>query len=253
MTKNSPPMTCPRCHDPIASVDTDEGVTLEFCRGCGGVWFDADELGSFMSWKAEPPRQERGAEPTDCPRCRRPTLAGFQYPDGPPLDGCTACGGVWCDGGEVAALKRCSPRARSVLVDGAEVPLLATEGASGVVIDWRWVFIGAGLMVAMLGLSSIVINLWIASDAVTESSRPIGADTLMLVGGAMSFAISGFLVGWRSSAYTLWEPALVAIPSAMVFPLFFVQHVTTIELLLVSLGAFVVTMLSAVAGERLGG
>jgi Zn-finger nucleic acid-binding protein len=252
VTKHIPSMSCPRCGDAIAAVDTDEGVTLDFCRGCSGVWLDAGELSTFMSWKTEPTRQEQSSDLTACPRCSSPTLAGFSYADGPLLNGCTACGGVWCDSGEVAALKRLSPGARTTLIDGAEVPLLATEGASGVVIDWKWVVIGAGLMVAMLGLSSIVITLWLASDAVMGGTRPLGADTLMLVGGALSFAISGFLVGWRSSAYTLWEPALIAIPSAMVFPLFFVQHVTTTELLLVSLGAFVVTMLSAVAGERFG-
>lgn len=253
MTKYIPPMTCPRCSDSLSAVDTEEGPTLDFCRGCGGVWFDRDELSAFLSWKQEPTRQEQSTDLTDCPRCATSTLTAFTFTaDGPRLDGCSSCHGIWCDGGEVAALKTLSPRARVAHVDGKEVPLLVTKGARGASIDWKWIIIGAGLMVTMLGLSSIVINLWIASDAVMDVSAKTNADALMLVGGGMSFAISGFLVGWRSSAYTLWEPAIVAIPSAMVFPLFFTRSVTTTELLMASVGAFVVTMFSAVAGERFG-
>ncbi len=255
MTTYSPPMTCPRCGTrTLNSVDTVEGPTLDFCRDCGGVWFDRDELSAFLSWKRMPEPIERAADLIDCPRCAAPTLSGFSFTeDGPLLDRCTRCGGVWCDQGEVAALKGLSPRARTADLEGKMVPLLLVKGASGTPIDWKWILIGAVLMVSMLGLSSIVINLWIATDAVMDTGQTTSPDVLMAVGGLASFSISGFLVGWRSSAYTLWEPAIVAVPSALVFPLFFSHHVTTLELLVASTVAFVVTMLAAVAGERVGG
>ena len=113
------------------------------------------------------------------------------------------------------------------------------------------IVIGFLLMMTMLGVASVVINIWIASDLVIDAERRVSPDTLMMVGGGLSFAISGFIVGWRSTAYTLWEPAIVAVPAALAFPLFFTQQFTMVELLMASAGAFLITMLSALAGERM--
>ena len=105
-------------------------------------------------------------------------------------------------------------------------------------------------MLTLLGLASIVVNLWIASEALSDTGTATDPDKLIAIGGAMAFAISGFLVGWRSSAHTLWEPALMAIPAALVFPIFFTAEVTTGGLLVASGAAFVITMGAAVLGER---
>jgi len=236
----------------LHAVDTDAGPTLDFCGSCGGVWFDHGELESFLNWKTPPERQDAAAELVVCPRCETDTLVGFLVrAEGPLLEACSTCRGVWCDQGEVGALKSLSPAARTTTIDGNMVPLLNTKGSRGAPIDWKWIAIGFMLMMTMLGCASIVINMWIASDAILDAERRTSPDMLMMVGGAISFSLSGFIVGWRSSAYTLWEPAIVAIPAALAFPFFFTQQVSTTELLVASAGAFVLTMLSAVAGERM--
>lgn len=252
MTESPSSLSCPRCVSTLHAVDTDDGPTLDFCAACGGIWFDHGELESFLSWKTPPERQAAAAELVACPRCQTDTLAGFRLRgEGPLLEACRTCGGVWCDQGEVAALKSFSPAARTTTIDGNIVPLLQTEGARGAPIDWKWIVIGFLLMMTMLGVASVVINIWIASDLVIDAERRVSPDTLMMVGGGLSFAISGFIVGWRSTAYTLWEPAIVAVPAALAFPLFFTQQFTMVELLMASAGAFLITMLSALAGERM--
>lgn len=236
----------------LHAVDTDAGPTLDFCGSCGGVWFDQGELEGFLSWKTPPDRQDAAAELVACPRCETDTLAGFRFrAEGPLLEACSTCHGVWCDQGEVSALKSLSPAARTTTIDGKMVPLLETKGSRGAPIDWKWIGIGFMLMMAMLGCASIVINIWIASDSILDAERQIAPDTLMMIGGTIAFASSGFIVGWRSSAYTLWEPAIVAIPAALAFPFFFTQQFETHQLLIASSAAFVITMLAAVAGERM--
>ena len=252
LTTYNSPMICPRCvTHTLKAVDTTAGPTLDFCGTCGGVWFDEGELKAFLNWKISPEWLPRDVDLTQCPRCETNTLGGFVFgKDGPLLDGCSTCSGVWFDKGEVTALKKLSPNARTTKVKDTVVPLLSTEGQTGTPIDWKWVLIGFFLMMTMLGASSIVINLWIVSDAVMDAESRTSPDVLMAVGGGISFAVSGFLVGWRSSAYTLWEPAIVAVPAALMFPFVFTTSVTTRELLVASVAAFLVTMFAAVIGER---
>ena len=248
-------MQCPRCETrTLKAVDTDSGPTLDFCETCGGVWFDGGELQPFMGWRAMPKRQERKIDLVHCPRCETPTLAGFSFEKGPPLDECSTCGGVWCDQGEVASLKKLSPAARTTRIKEKEIPLLPMSEPTGMKVDWKWVGIGFFLMISMLGMASLGAHVWIASDAVLDESSRTAPVALMLVGGGVSFAFSGFIVGWRSSGYTLLEPAIMAIPAALIFPLLFnsIYVPTTITLLLSSVAAFVVTFIAAYIGENVG-
>lgn len=106
-------MLCPACALEQAVVEVD-GVELDACVQCGGLWFDAEELRQLLDRSGAPqslrdlerrllglPRS-RGAVQR-CPRCRRrmehAQLAGRSGPV--TLDLCGGGHGVWFDRGEL--------------------------------------------------------------------------------------------------------------------------------------------------------
>lgn len=115
-------MNCPACGRELRSVDY-RGLTLDHCTACGGVWYDADELGDFLrTYLADHPdlsparltlkrgegaRAPGGEGERSCPRCNFPMeKSNYGYDSGIILDRCHACGGVWADADEVQALAR---------------------------------------------------------------------------------------------------------------------------------------------------
>jgi len=115
-------VNCPACRKPLIVVER-QGIEVDWCAGCGGIWFDAGELELL----AEAARREftldfapnqTGAGPVststgpsrDCPRCDKrmdvQRLAGE-----PPveIDLCPRGHGVWLDRGELSALLRSMP------------------------------------------------------------------------------------------------------------------------------------------------
>jgi Zn-finger nucleic acid-binding protein len=60
-------MKCPSCEGALAEIDN-EGVTLDFCSGCKGIWFDRGEVGEYFELSRDLPdlgeedREERGYE-----------------------------------------------------------------------------------------------------------------------------------------------------------------------------------------------
>lgn len=59
-------MNCPVCDDRMKEVER-QGVTLDICPSCKGVWLDRGELDKML----EMSRQEEGGEPV-APRCEAP-------------------------------------------------------------------------------------------------------------------------------------------------------------------------------------
>lgn len=112
-------MNCPKCLEPMAQLSVG-GVQVDRCPQCGGLYFDATELGRLLT--------VRGAESIDagaltwghepgegpalyCPRCvehghraRMITLADADEVDAR-FDRCPACGGSFFDAGRFQALK----------------------------------------------------------------------------------------------------------------------------------------------------
>lgn len=107
-------MNCPKCHSAMELV-TYEGVTVDRCIKCKGIWFDANE----QKWLKE----KAGSEAIDtgdvavgrqmdkinnylCPRCQgqmiRMVDAGQQHID---YEACTMCYGIFLDAGEFKNLK----------------------------------------------------------------------------------------------------------------------------------------------------
>lgn len=96
-------MTCPTCDRPLVR-ESHQGVLLDVCLACHGMWFDRGELEAY--WKAsrsvdEPPPVnpvQFKAGPGDatlvCPSCLTDALAVRRidvFSGGP----CSGCLGVW--------------------------------------------------------------------------------------------------------------------------------------------------------------
>lgn len=107
---------CPRCASKL-STQVVEGVEIETCPSCGGIWLDADELKELASKEVQSSHEiaPTAFSPHDaegdmrCPKCQKIKLDAFIYAfdSGIELDRCPQCQGVWLDKNEldqVAAL-----------------------------------------------------------------------------------------------------------------------------------------------------
>lgn len=106
-------MNCPKCQSAKLTEFKVEGVAVDRCGDCTGIWFDAVELSQLL---AEDARQvaalTRGASDQSldqkrgrCPRDGADLLRMFSAIDRDVvLDACADCHGIWLDGGEFAKL-----------------------------------------------------------------------------------------------------------------------------------------------------
>ena len=117
-------MDCPACQTTLDAFDSD-GIELDDCPGCKGLWLDAGELDALLSRKGvtvtgrdTPPgltavSVDPEAPKRICPRCDG-SLGRFAYQKadhhsealdirdrGVVLDRCRTCGGIWFDRGEL--------------------------------------------------------------------------------------------------------------------------------------------------------
>ena len=106
-------MNCPKCQTATLTNINVDGVGVDRCATCAGIWFDAHELSQLL---AEDARQvaelrkgdrdarldeKRGA----CPRDGAALLRMYSAIDRSViLDACADCHGIWLDGGEFAKL-----------------------------------------------------------------------------------------------------------------------------------------------------
>lgn len=127
MTERTARRPCPRCPGapPLGPV-TDQGITLDYCGACHGVWLDQAEWTPIvgLSRSASRPagvRLEFVAPP--CPACstgevpdgvERPGLVprGLEGMPGIEIDVCGRCGGAWLDGGELNRVREQVERLR---------------------------------------------------------------------------------------------------------------------------------------------
>jgi Zn-finger nucleic acid-binding protein len=90
---------------------TIEGVDLDFCSGCKGLWFDKDEMAFMTEMTADFPNPQAArtvGKPTlfPCPRCQgKLEEILFAPPNQVLLDRCLSCHGVWLDKGELAKVE----------------------------------------------------------------------------------------------------------------------------------------------------
>ena len=107
-------MKCPRCENKVLCEFENEGVDFDFCdQGCHGVWSDHGELAYYLETEKDLPKSRDfesdgiGSEMA-CPRCETQTMIEISYlPDqGPDIDLCTKCGGIWMDFKELGEIQK---------------------------------------------------------------------------------------------------------------------------------------------------
>lgn len=119
-------MKCPKCSSALHEM-TIEGVDLDYCSGCKGLWLDKDELAFMVELATDIPEIEKvkqGAAKTrfPCPRCTSVLEEmRFTSADQLLLDRCPGCHGIWLDRAELPkaeklASKMTSPKSKLMLV-----------------------------------------------------------------------------------------------------------------------------------------
>lgn len=110
-------MQCPKCHHAAADFRTSEGITVNFCRGCHGLWFDKGELALYCETESDLPHLDQllpQAQATSypCPSCAHTTLVELPYMVGADLqvDWCPHCHGAWLDAAELPKVERLATR-----------------------------------------------------------------------------------------------------------------------------------------------
>lgn len=115
-------MQCPKCHNAAPDFHTSEGVTLNFCNGCHGLWFDKGELALYCETESDMPHLDdliAHAQKTTytCPRpvCAQTALVEVPYMAGEELhvDWCPTCHGAWLDAGELPKAEQLATRFES--------------------------------------------------------------------------------------------------------------------------------------------
>jgi Zn-finger nucleic acid-binding protein len=107
--------TCPKCRKPsLSEFNTSEGVVVDFCVGCKGIWFDKNELAHYIELSQDIPELMEMKKVTrqtglTCPKCGSrldeiPFSSRTQFL----VERCEACGGVFLDAGELPEVEKAS-------------------------------------------------------------------------------------------------------------------------------------------------
>ena len=115
-------MKCPNCSRELQQEEY-EGVTIDLCAGCGGVWLDEGELEQIVERREKRFAQEeidevQGArEPVTikkeemgegyaCPKCGATCQrSNYAYTSGIVIDKCPNRDGIWLDGSELEKIQ----------------------------------------------------------------------------------------------------------------------------------------------------
>lgn len=104
-------MDCPNCHNTqLHDMLTRQGVEIDVCKKCGGVWLDKGEIYYFVKNKEAVGRNLQDAilkkklTTKISPRTNK-MMHEIEYPGGIRLDYCDHSGGIWFDAGELIQLK----------------------------------------------------------------------------------------------------------------------------------------------------
>ena len=110
-------MQCPKCQSNAPDFNTAEGVLLNFCNGCSGLWFDEGELALYCETEHDVPDldallSQARATSFACPRCQDERLMELPYFAGEDvlIDWCPACHGAWLDQQELGKIETLATR-----------------------------------------------------------------------------------------------------------------------------------------------
>ena len=109
-------MKCPSCKNPMR-VETVDGIDVDTCPTCAGLWFDWMEFKKFdeehetraekLLVLNEGPGGKKGGPQLRCPKC--PEIIMRRYFSSilrkVEIDECAKCGGIWLDAGELLAIR----------------------------------------------------------------------------------------------------------------------------------------------------
>jgi uncharacterized protein len=131
------PIKCPACFNALTSVQVG-AVSVDVCRECGGIWFDAFELqrvdeehepaGDWLLQNEREPRiQVDTQRKRECPRCEGVKLKRRYYSPRRQveIDECPGCGGYWLDAGELEKIREETETARQEAL--ARRPVVTTK------------------------------------------------------------------------------------------------------------------------------
>jgi uncharacterized protein len=108
-------MDCIKCTGKLHQVEVD-GVVVDQCELCSGIWFDSGELVRVLGMKSVEALRSltkgNGNKADDtrrgrCPRCQGDgkLVQVASLESNIHIDTCAVCGGQWLDGGELAILR----------------------------------------------------------------------------------------------------------------------------------------------------
>jgi len=106
-------MNCPKCQTATLAEFKLEGVAVDRCSRCDGIWFDAQELSQLLAEDARVVAELRRGSESEiadvrkgrCPRDAAELVRIYSAIDrSVTLDACADCHGIWLDGGEFAKL-----------------------------------------------------------------------------------------------------------------------------------------------------
>lgn len=116
---------CPKCAEAMVVVEF-QGIELDHCVRCRGVWLDAGELELICGQAGVAAGRLESVldvpvspAPTDrpCPRCPR-KLQAVTLATAPPVevDRCPSGHGIWLDGGELGTIVKALTRPEDAVV-----------------------------------------------------------------------------------------------------------------------------------------
>ena len=107
-------MNCAKCNMELKK-EFIEGIELDVCPKCSGIWFDFNELSEILDKPFQKSlknhknnNQDHDLKRASCPKCG---VAGkminvIDLKKNTHLDSCIICNGIWLDGGEYEILKK---------------------------------------------------------------------------------------------------------------------------------------------------
>jgi len=116
-------LNCMRCNAVMSSERVGD-ISVDVCPDCGGIWLDKGELSQIVReriedaevderllWKEADKFKGRLSE-IICPHCGSRMVEMRHGPDGPAIDICAGCGGVFLDKDELGAILKQAAKAK---------------------------------------------------------------------------------------------------------------------------------------------
>jgi len=172
-------MRCPACDEGLRSALTRQGVEVDLCDQCGGVWLDGGEIlllarqPKAVEQRLEAARAGGEASVRRSPRSGQPMLS-VRYAGGPRIDLCEQTGGIWCDPGELKALLAAEPEVRLEVDPGSKAGAAARAAAATALPPLPNLFLRSTM--TLVGLYAVLGLVLVA--AVAFAGVPPGAAVL---------------------------------------------------------------------------